>query len=136
MRRGLDLLAFAGRYGTQGFALSLLVGLLLPGLAASARPLLGLTIFAFLAITFARADLPAVGRVLRRPGRLAGACAWLVLAPPLLVGAGLALAGRETLDPGLVLGLAPSPRPRRSCRRPPSPSCSGWSRRFSSPRPC
>jgi BASS family bile acid:Na+ symporter len=102
----LDLLAFAGRYGTQGFALSLAIGLLLPGLAAAARPLLSATIFTFLVLTFARADLPELARVLKRPGKLALACAWLLLAPPLLVGAGLALAGRAALDPGLVLGLA------------------------------
>ena len=40
MRRLLDLLALIGRYGTQGFALSIFLGLALPGFAAAARPLL------------------------------------------------------------------------------------------------
>jgi BASS family bile acid:Na+ symporter len=106
MRRLLAPLAFAGRYGTQGFALSLAVGILLPGLATAARPLLSVTIFVFLVLTFARADLPEIARVLRRPAKLALACAWLLLAPPLLVGFGLALVGRAAVDPGLVLGLA------------------------------
>lgn len=106
MRRLLDLLTFAGRYGTQGFALSLAVGLALPGFAAAARPILSVTIFTFLVLTFARADVPAIGRVLRRPGKLALACVWLLVAPPLLIGAGLAAVGRASLDPGLVLGLA------------------------------
>ena len=106
MRRLLEPLAFVGRHGTQGFALSLVAGLALPGFAAAARPLLGVTIFTFLVLTFARADLPAIRAVLRQPGRLALACVWLLLAPPALIGAGLALAGRASLDPGLVLGLA------------------------------
>ena len=52
MRRLLAPLAFLGRYGTQSFALSLVVGLALPGLATAARPLLSVTIFTFLVLTF------------------------------------------------------------------------------------
>lgn len=40
LHRILDLLALIGRYGTQGFVVSLFVGLALPQLAAAARPLL------------------------------------------------------------------------------------------------
>lgn len=102
----LNALALVGRYGTQGFAASIFLGLALPQFAAAARPLLAVTIFVFVAITFARIDLPALGGLLRRPLPLALACLWLVAAPVCLVEAVLALAGRESLDPGLVLGLA------------------------------
>jgi BASS family bile acid:Na+ symporter len=106
MNRSLALLDLVGRYGTQGFAVSIFLGLALPGAAAFARPLLGLCIFAFTMLTFLRADFRIIRRVLREPVRLAVACLWLTCAPGLLIGAGLALVGRETLDPGMVLGLA------------------------------
>jgi bile acid:Na+ symporter, BASS family len=41
----------------KGFALSIFMGLALPQFAAAARPLLPITIFLFVAMTFARADL-------------------------------------------------------------------------------
>ena len=100
------LLAFFARYGTQGFIASIALGLAWPQLAAVARPFLGVCIFSFLLLTFMRADLGAVRRVLARPVRLGLACLWLLLAPALIIGVPLALAGRASLDPGLVLGLA------------------------------
>jgi len=106
MNRLLDGLALIGRYGTQGFAISIFLGLALPQFAAAARPLLAVTIFVFVMITFARVDLREVRRLLRRPGPLVLASLWLIAAPALLTGLVLALVGRETLDPGLVLGLA------------------------------
>ena len=106
MTRLLDFLALIGRFGTQGLAASIFVGLALPGLAAAARPLLSACIFAFITLTFARADLLLVRRVLARPRRLALACLWLMFAPAAVIGLGLALVGREALDPGMVLGLA------------------------------
>jgi BASS family bile acid:Na+ symporter len=106
MSRLLDLLALIGRYGTQGFAASIFLGLALPGFAAAARPLLSACIFAFIALTFARADFAIIRRILRQPRRLAIACLWLTFAPAVLIGAALTLAGRASLDPGMVLGLA------------------------------
>lgn len=106
MRRLLDLLDLVGRYGTQGFAVSIFLGLAMPGAAAFARPLLGLCIFVFTMLTFLRADFRIIRRILREPGRLALACLWLVGAPGLVIGAALALLGRDALDPGMVLGLA------------------------------
>jgi BASS family bile acid:Na+ symporter len=102
----LDGLALIGRYGTQGFAISIFLGLALPQFAAAARPLLALTIFVFVMITFARVDIAAMRALLRRPAPLVLAAAWLILAPAAVVAAALALIGRENLDPGLVLGLA------------------------------
>jgi BASS family bile acid:Na+ symporter len=106
MSRLLDLLAFIGRYGTQGFAASIFLGLALPGFAAAARPLLSACIFTFITLTFARADFAIIRRILWQPKRLAIACLWLTFAPAVLIGAALTLAGRSSLDPGMVLGLA------------------------------
>ena len=99
-------LALFGRYGTQGFAASIFLGLALPQFAAAARPLLAVCIFVFVTITFARVEAAALRGLLRRPGPLVLASLWLILAPVAIVTAGLAILGRETLDPGLVLGLA------------------------------
>jgi BASS family bile acid:Na+ symporter len=106
MRFLLDGLALIGRYGTQGFAISIFLGLALPQLAEAARPLLALSIFVFVTITFARVDAAALKALLKRPAPIALAGAWLLLAPALAVTAALALIGRDRLDPGLVLGLA------------------------------
>lgn len=99
-------LAAIGRRGTEGFALSILLGLALPQFAASARPLLPVTIFCFMVIVFVRADLAIIGGLLRRPAKLAAACLWLVAAPVALSLATIALLGRTDMDPGLLLGLA------------------------------
>ncbi|WP_406854048.1 hypothetical protein ABEG18_15995 [Alsobacter sp. KACC 23698] len=99
-------LAAMGRYGTLGFAVSIFVGLALPGLASTMRPVLPVSIFCFVTLTFARADFAGVRRALAQPGRLGVCWAWITAAPPLLVLACLALVGRGTVDPGLLLGLA------------------------------
>jgi len=99
-------LAWLGRHGTQGFALSILLGLALPQFSAAARPVLPITIFCFTTIVFLRLDLGVTAGLLRRPAKLLAACFWLIAAPALVIGAALGLAGRESLDPGIVLGLA------------------------------
>jgi bile acid:Na+ symporter, BASS family len=99
-------LALIGRYGTQSIAASIFVGLALPQFAAAARPLLAVTIFVFVMITFARVDAEALRGLMRRPAPLVIATVWLMLAPAAVVTCALALIGRETIDPGLVLGLA------------------------------
>jgi len=60
----LRLLAFMGRHGSMGFALSIFLGLALPQLAATLRPFLPVTIFVFVALTFARADFSGIKRSL------------------------------------------------------------------------
>ena len=102
----VNVFALIGRYGTQGFALSIFVGLALPQFAAAARPLLALTIFIFTTLTFARAEADAVKALLRSPRPLVIAALWLVLAPAIMIGLILTGIGRGNLDPGLVLGLA------------------------------
>jgi bile acid:Na+ symporter, BASS family len=102
----LKPLAWIGRHGAQGFALSIFVGLALPQFAAAARPLLAVTIFIFVMLTFARADAAKVKQLLKAPKPLALASLWLVVAPAAVISLILTLIGRDNLDPGLVLGLA------------------------------
>jgi BASS family bile acid:Na+ symporter len=99
-------LSFIGRYGTQGFAISIFLGIALPQFAAAARPFLAVSIFVFTAMTFARADWPAIRTMLVRPHRLVLALTWLLVAPVAMVLAVFAIAGTGNLDPGLVLGLS------------------------------
>ena len=106
-------LAWLGRYGTQGFALSIVLGLALPQFAAAARPLLPVTIFCFSTVVFLRLDISITLGLLRQPTRLAIATLWLLVAPAAIVGLILLVIGRAELDPGIVLGLAilgPLPR--------------------------
>jgi BASS family bile acid:Na+ symporter len=98
-------LAWLGRYGTQGFALSIFLGLALPQLADAARPLLPVTIFLFVAMTFARADLTALRAAFAKPGAVILAVAWLIAAPVAMVLGVMAVAPKAWLDPGLMLGL-------------------------------
>lgn len=86
-------LAWLGRYGTQGFALSIFLGLALPQFSAAARPVLPITIFCFTTVVFMRVDLGITARLLRRPAKLATTCLWLVAAPVLLIGGALLLVG-------------------------------------------
>ena len=104
--RFLDGLAFLARYGTQAFIVSIVAGLALPQLATLAHPLLSVCIFMFIALMFARADLAIVGQIVRHPRRLVFVGLWLILAPAGLIALGLALVGRSSLDPGLVLGIS------------------------------
>lgn len=99
-------LALLGRYGTQGFALSIFLGLALPQFAEAARPLLPVTIFCFTTVVFMRADLGVIAGLVRRPGKLVLTCLWLMAAPALMIAAAFLLVGRAALDPGLLLGIA------------------------------
>jgi BASS family bile acid:Na+ symporter len=106
MTRILNGLAWIGRHGTEGFALSIFLGLALPQFAAAARPMLAVSIFCFVTITFARVDSTALRALVAAPKPLFIAAAWLVIAPPALAALGIGLVGRANIDPGLVLGLA------------------------------
>src|SRR4051794_226003 len=106
MHRILNILALLGRYGTQGFVVSLFVGLALPQFAAAARPLLGVAIFTFVMMTFMRVDARALRELIYRPGPLVLTCLCLAVVPAAIVSATVAAIGRDTLDAGLMLGLA------------------------------
>ncbi len=95
-----------GRHGAAGFALSIFLGLALPQLASTLRPLLPVTIFTFIALTFARADFTGLRRAMRTPARLGAAFAWMTLLPPIAMGIAVTAIGRDAIEPGLLLGLA------------------------------
>ena len=103
MVKGLALL---GRFGSLGFALSIFLGLALPGLASTMRPVLPVTIFCFVTLAFARADFAGVRRVLGRPVALGAAFLWIALGMPVMLEAILWMVGRDAIGPGLLLGIA------------------------------
>lgn len=106
MRFLVNILAFIGRHGPVAFAISLVLGLALPQLAALARPLLPVTIFLFVTMNIFRADFSAVQRVVSAPATLGLTLLWSVICQPLVIGLGLWLVGRDALEPGLLLALA------------------------------
>lgn len=85
------VLALIGRAGPNALPLGIVLGLLLPDLAAIARPWLMPTIFLLLLLTLLRADLPQVAALARRPLRLALVLAFLLVGTPLVVAGLLAL---------------------------------------------
>ncbi|MFO1148515.1 MAG: hypothetical protein U1E62_09060 [Alsobacter sp.] len=102
----LRILALVGRHGPVGFAASIFLGLALPGLANTLRPMLPVTIFCFVTLAFARANFAGVRRVMSRPLSFLGALVWITFGLPLLIEAVLAGVGRDAVGPGLLLGLA------------------------------
>jgi predicted Na+-dependent transporter len=63
----INLLAYLGRHGTLAIALSLLVGIALPFLAATMRPLLDEAILTLLTMAFMRIGFRALGGEFRTP---------------------------------------------------------------------
>lgn len=70
-------LAVIGRQGTRAVAASVFVGLVLPGLAALAKPLLLASILALLALSFMRTDASGM-RANHRSGVLVAALIWIM----------------------------------------------------------
>lgn len=99
-------LSFIGHHGTLCFAISIALGIALPQFASAARPLLGVSVFVFVTLTFMRLDADRLLALLKAPRPLVVATIWLVLAPVAFIGLAVALVGRASLDPGLLLGLA------------------------------
>lgn len=102
----LRLLAFLGRYGSQAFAISLVVGFALPQLAQYVRPAFSIIIFLFIALNMVRADLPALRRLMNQPVVLMLATVWSMFLPAAVIGIGILFCGRAVFEPGLLLGLA------------------------------
>lgn len=100
------ILAAIGRRSTEGFALSIFLGLALPQFAAASRPLLPVTIFCFMVVVFLRADFRIIGGLIRRPLHLILSVLWLLIAPAVLVYLMILGIGRAEIDTGLLLGLA------------------------------
>lgn len=100
------LLAYIGRHSAAAYALSIFLGLALPQLAATLRPILPVTIFIFILLAFARANLPGLKAVFARPGRIGAGLLLSTLLPPLVgfvLVKGLEMAG---VDPAIRLAIA------------------------------
>ena len=106
------MLAWLGKRGAAGFAISMFMGLSLPWLASSFRPFLPYSIFLFVTLTFARADFAGVRRVLQQPGKLAVAVAWITLCMPVLIGLALRSSAGTPSSPACC-SASRSSRPRR-----------------------
>lgn len=98
-------LALVGRHGTLVVAASLSVGILVPGLAAACKPVLGPTIIILLTLAFLRVDPVELGRHWTRPGLIATSAVWIMLAVPALLGVMFLVFGIERRMPGLFFML-------------------------------
>jgi BASS family bile acid:Na+ symporter len=102
--RLFEALAWLARQATRAIALSLLVGLLVPPLAALLKPTFAITIFVLMVLTFLRVDPGALRDEFRRP-RLVLALVWIMVALPLLLGLIFVALGFDRLGHGILLGL-------------------------------
>jgi BASS family bile acid:Na+ symporter len=103
--RALALLGWLGRQGTRAVAISLLVGIALPPLAAWCRPLFVPSLFLLMCLAFLRVDPHEVRARIARPGLALVATVWVMLIVPALVGAALMLADVHQSAPGLHAAL-------------------------------
>ncbi|HXD43492.1 MAG TPA: Na+-dependent transporter [Pseudolabrys sp.] len=99
------VLSLLGRHGTLLAALSIFIGLSLPGLAALLKPVLGAVIVGMLTLAFLRVDPKALRRYFTRPGLIAAATIWLMLIAPAITGAIFFYAGFGEAMPGLYFML-------------------------------
>lgn len=79
-----------GRHAAPVLAVSLFIGILLPDLAASLRPLVAPAIVGLMVCNVVRVDWQRIVGVMARPGRAAAALFWIMIGAPLLVAALLA----------------------------------------------
>src|SRR6185437_10029341 len=99
------LLSLVGRHGTLLAALSIFIGLLLPGLPPLLKPSLGTVIVIMLTLAFLRVDPVALKGHFRRPGLIAAAAVWLMLVSPALLGLLFHVLAVEQTLPGLYFIL-------------------------------
>jgi hypothetical protein len=98
-------LAWLGRQGTRAVAGSLLVGVMLPPLAAFLKPIFAYALFALLCLAFLRVDPVAVRRHFSRPVLVAAASVWMMLATPVLIGVTLVALNMSEYLPGLYIAM-------------------------------
>jgi len=104
------LLTLLGGQGTRVLFAGVFLGLLLPDLAALARPLLTPSVIALLLATLLRVDWREMAAYSRRPLLSAGITLWLLLACPIAMLAVLApMTPPESLTTALVLMAAAPP---------------------------
>lgn len=98
-------LAWLGRQGTRAVAASIFIGIMVPPLAAFLKPFFAAALFALLCLAFLRVDPGAVRAHFARPGLVAAASLWIMLALPLLTGLALIALGLDAALPGLHVAL-------------------------------
>jgi BASS family bile acid:Na+ symporter len=95
-----------GRHAAPAYAISIVLGLALPQLAAAMRPVIPVTIFIFIMLAFARMNLPGIRAVLVAPKRLAIVLAASAFIPPGIGYLALHATPIRDLDPGIQLAIA------------------------------
>lgn len=104
-RKFIAALAFLGRYGTIAVALSIVLGIVLPPLAAAFKPILGEAVVALLVLSFLRVDPNALGALARRPLIVLLASGWLMLLLPAAFAVFLTVIGLDRMAPDLYFIL-------------------------------
>lgn len=99
------MLAFLGRHDTVAVALSVLIGLALPMLAAFFKPLLGPAIILLLILAFLRVDPTALAGLARRPALPVMGAFWIIAALPVILGLLFNVSGLAAALPDLYLML-------------------------------
>ena len=98
-------LAWLGRQGTRAVAALVFIGIAIPPLGEALRPFVTEAVFLLLCISFMRVDPSALRSYLRRPGIVAAATGWTLLAVPATTGMFWLATGLRTASPDLFLGL-------------------------------
>lgn len=98
-------LRFFGRHGTLVAALSIFIGLLLPGLPPLFKPTLGTVIVLMLVLAFLRVDPAELRRHFTRPALIAAAVIWVMLVTPALLGGLFLATGLARALPGAYFML-------------------------------
>ncbi len=96
---------FLGRHGTLVMVASIILGLFVTQLAALLRPFLAASVVALLAVTIMRVEAASLRALAARPVPALGAVFWILIATPLLLGAGLYATGFAASYPVLTLSL-------------------------------
>ncbi|MFS8182346.1 symporter [Pseudovibrio denitrificans] len=99
------LLRFLGRNGTNAVAISIFLGLFLPGIAEALRILLTPAIFILLTLSFIRVDNAAIAQQLTHPLPAIAAVLWQMLILPLLATLICMTIGLDQIDLGVLTTL-------------------------------
>ena len=106
-------LAWLGRQGTRGLAVSMFLGLALPQFAAYVKPHLAETVFVLLMFSYLRTDPAAFLRHVRSPRLVVIAALWVMVVVPLLFGLAYTWSGLREGIPALytilILQIATTP---------------------------
>jgi predicted Na+-dependent transporter len=105
LRMLVAMLAFFGRHDTIAVALSVLIGLALPMLAAFFKPLLGLAVIMLMVLAFLRVDRSALAGLARRPALPVMGALWIIVAVPVILGVLFNASGLAAALPDLYLML-------------------------------